>query len=79
MLEVERDARLVADYPSVVSWPDLECFSRAHRDLFALRSSNCHPTRQNVSDVSHRGLARLFAHVRRPPPPGEISSTSYRR
>ena len=78
MLEVERNARLVAYYPSVMSWPHFECFSRAHRDLSAISPSNRHPSRENISDVGQRGLARLSAYMQRPPPPRTVFSTSNR-
>jgi len=51
VLEVERNARLVAYYPSVISWLHFKCFSRAHRDFLAISPSNCHPPRENISDV----------------------------
>jgi len=53
MLEVERNARFVAYYPSVMTWSHFERFSRAYRDFFAVSPSNCHPPRENISDVSH--------------------------
>lgn len=51
VLEVERNARLVADDPSVMPRPDFEGLSRVHRDFPAIGPPNCHPPRENISDV----------------------------
>lgn len=68
MLEVQCDARLRADNPSVMSGSDLESFPRAHGHFSAVGGSNRHVSGEDVSDVSPGPLAHLRPYMDRPSP-----------
>jgi hypothetical protein len=66
--EVERDARLVADHPRVVSRRGLERIPRSDLDLDAIGAENDHPAGHDVADVRRRRVACERSCVNRPAP-----------
>ena len=62
--DVERDARRVANNPSVVIGADLEGLTGGHSRLRSIRRFHAHGTGLHVADVAFRGAAGLWCSVR---------------